>query len=348
MTGQRRREEQAERAGRGDQAEREALRVALLEERRQDQAAQRQDGHAGGAGEGGEDGADEGGHHRHAARHPAEDALVGPHQPPRRAPLGQHVAGHGEERDGRQGGGGDQVEGGGRDGGDGRPAPPSRKKSAMATPLMATKTGAPSRKATSVKRSSAVTRPVLGVAQPSPKAAGPRPAPPRRAPARGARRAPAIQTKRSAMTAKPAGMTSWLQATWMPKATSPWLPHSTLTSRTEAQASRAQAAALAAWSKAWPARRRRPVRDDAQRGERQVAIRGRGQQRPQEADPERDVLRQHRGAGQLAPQEAARQRGGGRQRDHRQQEEGDQRRAPGACRSASGPRRARRWGRAGG
>jgi hypothetical protein len=45
---------------------------------------------------------------------------------------------------------------------------------------------------------------------------------------------PASQAKRSAITAKPAGMTSWLQATRIPKATMPWPPHSTLTSSTEA------------------------------------------------------------------------------------------------------------------
>ena len=69
---QREREEQAERSGRGEQADRESLAIAIRDQRRQQQAAEHEDRHARTAREQREERAERRGRDRRAARRPAE------------------------------------------------------------------------------------------------------------------------------------------------------------------------------------------------------------------------------------------------------------------------------------
>src|SRR5512138_749059 len=98
---------------------------------------------------------------------------------------------------------------------------PSRKKRTIARPLITMNTGAPRRNASATTRRRTVVSVGEGEATPSRNAPHAAPA----ATARYAQRSdpssgsPARHAKRSAMTAKPAGITSWLQATRIPNAT---------------------------------------------------------------------------------------------------------------------------------
>jgi hypothetical protein len=125
--------------------------------------------------------------------------------------------------------------------------PASMKKRAIPTPPIATKTGAPSRKATITRIERKSARCDEPSARPSRKAAPVAATIPPRSSQRH-RPSPATQAKRSAMAAKPIGITSWLQAIRMPKATIPWLSHSDSTRAREAQPRRATVAAEIAWT----------------------------------------------------------------------------------------------------
>ena len=81
-----------------DEPEREAFGVAVFAENRINQSAQRDNGHARPAGEGGEQCTHCGHHHRDPAGHPAEEPLVGAHEPPGGAALGEDVARDREQR----------------------------------------------------------------------------------------------------------------------------------------------------------------------------------------------------------------------------------------------------------
>ena len=99
---QRRREEEAQAAGGGDEPERESFRVPFADEGRQDDSAEREDGHSGSAREGGEERAHECRHHRETAGQPSEQGLRRPHQPRRGTSFREHVAGNRQKWDGRQ------------------------------------------------------------------------------------------------------------------------------------------------------------------------------------------------------------------------------------------------------
>ncbi len=77
------------------------------------------------------------------------------------------------------------------------------------------------------------------------------------------------------------------------------------------------------------------VRDQVERREGEVAPGGGGEERSEEAHPQRDVLCEHRRAGELAADEPARDGGGRRQGDHREQQERDE--------HALGARALRQW-----
>ena len=113
-------EEEPEAPRGSDEAERKAFGIFLADQGGQDDPAEREDGDAARAGESGEEGADERRHHREAPGHPAEPALCRAHQPPGRAPFGEHVPGHGEQRDGGERRRDHEPEGLRRDGSDRR------------------------------------------------------------------------------------------------------------------------------------------------------------------------------------------------------------------------------------
>ncbi len=98
---QRRREQQADRAGAGDQAHREPLGVAVADQRGHQHAAERDDRDARGAGEHREQRARADRDDREAARHPAEQRVREPHEAVGGLRLGEQVAGVDEQRDGR-------------------------------------------------------------------------------------------------------------------------------------------------------------------------------------------------------------------------------------------------------
>ena len=98
----RQREEQAERSRRREQADREALAVALLEQRRQQQAAERENRDAGSAGEQREERAERRRGDGRSARRPAEQRPQRAQQPLGRLALGEQEPGQREERDRRE------------------------------------------------------------------------------------------------------------------------------------------------------------------------------------------------------------------------------------------------------
>ena len=100
---QRWREKQAEASRRRHQPQRESLRVALLEQGRQEEAAQGDDRHSRCTAESGEDRRREDRHDGEAARHPPEERLGEVHQPLRALAFCEHVPGECEERDGDEG-----------------------------------------------------------------------------------------------------------------------------------------------------------------------------------------------------------------------------------------------------
>src|SRR5690606_12989621 len=95
---QRRREQQPETARRGDEAEAEALGVAGLLERGEQQRAERNDGDARSARERGEQRTGGERDHGEPARQPAEQRLGQPHEPRRRSSFAQQETGEREQR----------------------------------------------------------------------------------------------------------------------------------------------------------------------------------------------------------------------------------------------------------
>ena len=93
-------EQQAERAGRGEQPDGKVFGVARFDEHRDQQAAERKDGEAG-AGEG-EDGADGDGGDGKTTGNPTEERGEDAQQAFRRAALDHEISGEREERDGRK------------------------------------------------------------------------------------------------------------------------------------------------------------------------------------------------------------------------------------------------------
>ena len=179
--------------------------------------------------------------------------------------------------------------------------PASRKKRAIATPAIATNTGIAEEERGGDDEEEHRRRAVdPGVALPegNASAAATRAAagahdPPRR---RRAKSSPARHAKRSAITAKPTGMTSWLHATRIPNATTPNPSHSTRTSCSDAQARRAQVAAETAWPKMRAARRGQPAGTRSSVESARWLPGRRREQRAEEADPQRDVLGEDGGA----------------------------------------------------
>ena len=98
----RQREEQAERARGGEQADREALAIALFEQRRQQQSAKREDRDTGAAGEQREERAQRGRGDGRAAGCPPEQGAQRAQQPLRRLAFGEEEAGQREERNRRE------------------------------------------------------------------------------------------------------------------------------------------------------------------------------------------------------------------------------------------------------
>ena len=102
MSGSESGKEQAERAGRGEQADRESLAIAFLEQRRQQQAAEREDRDARSAGEQREERAQRRGGDRRAAGRPPEQRAQRAQQPLGRLALGEQESRQREQRNRRK------------------------------------------------------------------------------------------------------------------------------------------------------------------------------------------------------------------------------------------------------
>lgn len=100
--GERRRKEQSQTAGGGDQTERELLRIFFRQQDRENEPSERHDGHARTAGERGEDRAADEHNDGESTRHPADERLRKSDNAQRRLTFRKEVSGHGEERDGEQ------------------------------------------------------------------------------------------------------------------------------------------------------------------------------------------------------------------------------------------------------
>ncbi|MGC3997167.1 MAG: hypothetical protein QM767_06450 [Anaeromyxobacter sp.] len=203
---------------------------------------------------------------------------------------------------------------------------PSRRKSTVATPAMQTKTGAPSRNAAASSSSRSPVAMWPGAASASSSAASASSSAAARSPQRSAARswcAPARQAKRSAIPAKPTGITSMLQAILNPEghlaeARPLVLDHRHRGQREDRAGGRRQR--LAEERGSLP---RRTGREGLQGGERQVTARDGRQERPRKPTQSVMCWASWDAPSEIPPREAAHHRGG-RDEDQGEEQDGDQ------------------------